>query len=107
MPKEENSTPHEGNPRIKSVMVQCAWAATRCKNFFLRDWFYRLKARRGIKKALIAVARKLLVIIWNLLTSGEEYSEEHYEQTKKNQEERRKQKLKSEATKLGFKLVPA
>ena len=105
--KKKTARLTKGNPRIKSVMVQCAWAATRCKNFFLRDWFYRLKARRGIKKALIAVARKLLVIIWNLLTSGEEYSEEHYEQTKKNQEERRKQKLKSEATKLGFKLVPA
>lgn len=40
----------KGNPGIKSVMCQCAWAATRCKKFFLRDWFYRLRARRGTKK---------------------------------------------------------
>lgn len=96
----------KGNPRIKSVMVQCAWAATRCKNFFLRDWFYRLRARRGTKKALIAVARKLLSIVWHILTTGEIYEEERYEETKKNQEERRKQKLKAEAAKLGFKLIP-
>lgn len=40
----------KGNPGIKSVMCQCAWAATLCKKFFLRDWFYRLRARRGTKK---------------------------------------------------------
>lgn len=97
----------KGNPRIKSVMVQCAWAATRCKNFFLRDWFYRLRARRGTKKALIAVARKLLSIVWHILTTGEIYEETRYDETKKNQEERRRQKLKAEAAKLGFRLVPA
>lgn len=82
----------KGNPRIKSVMCQCAWAATRCKKFFLRDWFYRLRARRGTKKALIAVARKLPAIVWHVLTTGEAYDETRYEQTKKNEEERRKQK---------------
>ena len=97
----------KGNPHIKSVMVQCAWAATRCKNFFLRDWFYRLRSRRGTKKALIAVARKLLSIVWNILVTREIYEETRYEETKKNQEERRKQKLKAEAAKLGFKLIPA
>ena len=58
------------------------------------------------KKALIAVARKLLAIVWHVLTTGEAYDEARYEQTKKNEEERRKQKLKAEAAKLGFKLMP-
>ena len=105
--KKKSTRITKGNPRIKSVMVQCAWAATRCKNFFLRDWFYRLRARRGTKKALIAVSRKLLSIVWHILMTGETYEETRYEETKKNQEERRKQKLKAEAAKLGFKLIPA
>lgn len=105
--KKKTTRITKGNPRIKSVMVQYAWAATRCKNFFLRDWFYRLRARRGTKKALIAVARKLLSIVWHILTTGEIYAEERYEETKKSQEEKRKQKLKAEAAKLGFKLIPA
>lgn len=96
----------KGNPRIKSVMCQCAWAVIRCKKFFLWDWFYRLRARRGTKKALIAVARKLLAIVWHVLTIGEAYDEKRYEQTKKNEEERCKQKLKAEAAKLGFELMP-
>ena len=105
--KKKSTRITKGNPRIKSVMVQCAWAATRCKNFFLRDWFYRLRARRGTKKALIAVSRKRLSIVWHILMTGETYEETRYEETKKNQEERRKQKLKAEAAKLGFKLIPA
>lgn len=105
--KKKTTRITKGNPRIKSVMVQCAWAATRCKRFFLRDWFYRLKARRGTKRALIAVARKLLSIVWHILTSGEMYDEMRYEETKKSQEERRRQKLKAEAEKLGYKLIPA
>ena len=105
--KKKSTRITKGNPRIKSVMVQCAWAATRCKNFFLRDWFYRLRARRGTKKALIAVARKLLSIVWHILTTREIYEETRYDEIKKKQEERRKQKLKAEAAKLGFKLIPA
>lgn len=104
--KKKSTRITKGNPRVKSVMVQCAWAATRCKNFFLRDWFYRLRARRGTKKALIAVARKLLAIVWHVLTSGEAYQEERYDETRKRQEERRRQKLKAEARKLGFQLIP-
>ena len=56
---------------------------------------------------MIAVARKLLSIVWSILVTREIYEETRYEETKKNQEERRKQKLKAEAAKLGFKLIPA
>jgi transposase len=105
--KKKSTRITKGNPHIKSVLVQCAWSATRCKNFFLRDWFYRLRARRGTKKALIAVARKLLSIIWHMITNNEPYSEERYDLTKKAQEEKRIQQLKAEAAKRGLKLVPA
>lgn len=96
----------KGNPHIKSVLVQCAWCATRCKNFFLRDWFYRLRARRCAKKALIAVARKLLSIIWYMIANNEPYSEERYDMTRKAQDEKRMQKHKAEAAKMGLRLIP-
>lgn len=104
--KKKSTKITKGNPHIKSVLVQCAWCATRCKNFFLRDWFYRLRARRGAKKALIAVARKLLSIIWYMITNNEPYCEDRYNMTKKAQEEKRLQKLKSDAAKMGLKLIP-
>lgn len=104
--KKKSTKITKGNPHIKSILVQCAWAATRCKKFFLRDWFYRLRSRRGTKKALIAVARKLLTIIWNMITNQQIYSEERYCIVQQQQEERRMQKLKTEAAKMGLKLVP-
>src|SRR5713101_2839250 len=45
-----------GAPWLKTVLVQCAWAATRNKNNYLHAQFVRLRARRGSKKAIIAVA---------------------------------------------------
>jgi len=41
----------------------------------LRDFYLRLKAKKGAKVAIAAVARKLLVLIWTLLTRKEEYRE--------------------------------
>ena len=40
----------KGAPWLKTVLVQCAWAATRSKNSYLHGQFLRLKARRGPKK---------------------------------------------------------
>ena len=38
----------------------------------------RVKARRGYKVAIVALARKILGIIWHLLLNGEEYVEEEF-----------------------------
>lgn len=76
------------NPDEEPEPIGISNTVTRCKKFFLRDWFYRLRARRGTKKALIAVAGKLLAIVWHVLTTGEAYDETRYKQMKKNEEER-------------------
>jgi transposase len=49
-----------GAPWLKTVLVQCAWAATRTKNNYLHAQFLRLRARRGPKKAILAVAASIL-----------------------------------------------
>src|ERR1700730_18035587 len=49
----------QGDPWLKTVLVQCAWAATRNKRSYLHAQFLRLRARRGPKKA-IAAARALI-----------------------------------------------
>jgi hypothetical protein len=46
----------KGAPWLKTVLVQCAWAATRNKNNYLHAQFVRLRARRSPKKAILAVA---------------------------------------------------
>jgi transposase len=49
-----------GAPWLKTVLVQCAWAATRSKNTYLHAQFLRLRTRRGPKKAILAVAASIL-----------------------------------------------
>ncbi len=64
-----------GNVWLKGILSECAWAAARTKETYLAAQFKRLARRRGIYKALIAVAHSLLVIIYHLLQRGETYRE--------------------------------
>lgn len=65
----------KGNKYLRRILVQVAWAASRTKDCYLKDKFEKLSIRKGSKKALIAIARKQLVIIWNVLNKMEEYKE--------------------------------
>jgi transposase len=65
----------KGNKYIRRILVQCAWGASRQKNCWLSTKFEQLCVRKSSRKALIAIARKLLVIIWNVLSKHETYRE--------------------------------
>ena len=62
-----------GNPYVKSILVQCAWAAVKTRNSEFKEWFWPRQCRLGRKKAIIAVARKLLYLLYTLLSRGEIY----------------------------------
>ena len=63
-----------GNPYVKSILVQCAWAAVKTRNSEFKEWFWSRQCRLGRKKAIIAVARKLLYLLYTLLSRGMFYS---------------------------------
>jgi len=63
----------KGAPWLKTVLVQCAWAATRSKNSYLHGQFLRLKARRGPKKAVLAVAASIPTAAYYLLRNEVPY----------------------------------
>ena len=58
-----------GSRWLKPLLIQAAWAAIRCKQSYFRAQYYRLRARRGAKKAIGAVAASLLTTIYHLLHS--------------------------------------
>lgn len=64
-----------GNVWLKGVLSECAWAAARTKETYLAAQFKRLARRRGVYKAIVAVAHSLLVIIYHVLQRGEAYRE--------------------------------
>lgn len=62
-----------GNRHLKSALVQAAHAVSRTKGNYLSAQFRRLAARRGKKRAAIAVAHSILVITYHMLRDGTEY----------------------------------
>jgi transposase len=62
-----------GNPYVKSMLVQCAWGAVKCRSSEFAKWFWVRQGRIGQKKAIIAVARKILSLLYLLLQTGQLY----------------------------------
>jgi hypothetical protein len=56
-------------------MVVAAWTAARSKDTFLKARYHRLAARRGKKRAIVAVAHSMLVSAWHMLTYQQPYRE--------------------------------
>jgi transposase len=65
--KRRSTRVRHGAPWLKPVLAQCGWTASRAKGTYLQAQFYRLKARRGPKKAVIAVAASILTAVYHML----------------------------------------
>ncbi len=63
-----------GNKYLRRIMVQCAWAASRTKGSHYKSKFEQLCIRKSRKKALIAIARKLLTVVWHVLNEKEAFN---------------------------------
>ncbi len=73
--KRYSSKIGKGNQWLRSTLIQAAHAAVRVKESSLAAFYQRLVARRGVKKAIVAVAHKLLTIAYTLVRKREAYQE--------------------------------
>lgn len=73
--KKKSSRITHGDKFLKAILVQCAWAATRTKNTYLRSKYESLVVRRGKKRALIAVGHKILIAAYFILKDKVAYKE--------------------------------
>jgi transposase len=64
----------KGNRYLCALLVQVAWGAVRTKGSSFQEKFTRLAIRKSRKKALVAMARKIGVIAWNLLYYNQSYN---------------------------------
>ena len=71
--KSERTT--EGNKSLKTALVEAAWAAAHTKDTYLKRRYASLIARRGKKKALVAIAHKILVAAYFILKHKVPYQE--------------------------------
>jgi transposase len=63
----------KGNVHLQTALVEAAGAAARKKGSYLKDKFFRLKARRGYKRAAMAIAHKILIAAYHMLSTGAPY----------------------------------
>jgi transposase len=85
--KRKPAAAREGNRWVRRILCQAAWAVTRKKDCYLAAQFKRLAARRGLKRALMAVAHSMLVIAYTMLKRDHPYSElgaNYFEQIQKD-----------------------
>jgi hypothetical protein len=79
-----------------------AWVLASQKKQYLSRWYWRLKQRTDAKRAIVALARKLLVIIYTMLKTDQLYNEEKFLKRKQVSEQRRVGRMVNELTRLGF-----
>jgi transposase len=73
--KRRRAGVRRGNPWLKRCATEAAWAAGRTKNSYLGARFRQLKARKGLKRAVVALAHEILTIIYYLLSRGRDYED--------------------------------
>ena len=79
-------------PWLKTTLIQCAWAAARKNGSYLQAQFHRLRARRGAKKAIGAVAASILTAAYHMLKDGSLYHDlgpDHFDRRAKTVQTRR------------------
>ena len=92
----------KGSSWLKATLFSCAWAAARTKGGYFEAQFHRIKARRGGKKAIGAVAASLLRTIYHMLKDGTLYQDlgaDHFDKRRKTASSRR---LVQRLQNLGF-----
>jgi transposase len=91
---------------LKTIMIEVAWAAIKKKGSYFKDKYYRLKARRGAKKAIVAIAHRILLGIYHVIKDGVDFrdlGEDYLTQRNKSQ---KMSHLRKQAQLLGYDLVP-
>lgn len=73
--KRRSGATGKGNPWLRTILVEAAWGAVNTKGSYLKAQYHRLAARRGAKRAILAVAHTILVIIYHLLRHGTTYQD--------------------------------
>ena len=73
--KRRSTRVRKSAPWLKTTLVTSAWAGVRVKGSYLHAQFLRIKARRGAKKAILAVAASMLTAAYFMLRDGVEYQD--------------------------------
>jgi transposase len=90
---------------LKTIMIEVAWAAVKTKGSYYRAKYYRLKARRGARRAIVAIAHRLLKAVYHIIRDGVSFRDLGEEHLNQDHKQARLKRLNRQAQKLGYQLV--
>ena len=100
--KRRRISVRKGNHYLKRICVQIAWAASRKKDSFVRMRFLRLQGRIGRNKAIVALARQILVLVFHVLSTDRPYQDLGSNFYDRRDSERAAKRLTRRLAALGF-----
>lgn len=90
---------------LKTIMVEVAWAAIKKRGSYFKDKYYRLKARRGAKRAIVAVAHRILLGIYHVIKDGVEFRDLGADYLTERKKRQKISYLRKQAQLMGYRLV--
>lgn len=100
--KRRSTRIRKGSPWLKTALVQSAHSAVRMKGTYFQALFHRIRSRRGVKKAIVAVAASILTAIYHMLKDGTMFQDlgaDHFDRRTKEQQ---KNRLVKRLAELGY-----
>jgi transposase len=92
----------KGNPWLRCLLVQAAHSASHQKRCYLAEQYRRLAKRRGSKRAAVAVAHSILVIIYHLLSNRTTYQEKGETFFEEQERQGAEKRLVRQLSRLGY-----
>lgn len=101
--KRRSGKTRKGQKWLRTALIEAAWAASRTKDTYLGAQFHRLRAKRGAKRAAVAVGHSILTIVYHLIKDPEatfqELGGDYFIKRSKGDQKRRAVKI---LTTLGY-----
>lgn len=92
---------------LKTILIEIAWAAVKKKGSYYRAKYFKLKSRRGAKKAIVAIAHRISKAIYNIIKHGDRFMDLGEEYLGVKSRQRRLNAITKQAKQLGYDLIPA
>ncbi len=99
--KRRSGRTRTGNPWLRSALVEAAQTAGRTKTY-LGEQYHRIAARRGKRRAAIAVAHSIIVIIYHILATMRPYEDLGYRYVDERDRHRTTHRLVRRLSALGY-----
>lgn len=103
--RKSGKSPVRKHP-FKELMIEVAWSAIKKKQSYYKDKYYRLKSRRGARRAIVAIAHRLTKAIYHIIKHDKTFVELGEMYLTLRSKDVRLKILKRKAESLGYSIVP-